>query len=204
VGTALRIVRAAGRLKQFRHSRFCGLGPDIQGPCARQCTCAWEQRVCSAALTELCTSRQECADNSWRWCTILTGVPLLVPGVPFQNDVRDTSTPLYATPVCNLCCLVWLLRTLCVRQQVSASAALDQQLPYIASSGDSAAPAADLGELLAAARQHWKAVRGQRKRVWGEWHMRHMLCTCLRCLSHGRVQCMCLSCGSHVFCVGGV
>jgi hypothetical protein len=60
---------------------------------------------------------------------------------------------------------------MCTCRQVCAGAALEQQLPYFAGSGDSTAPAADLGELLADATQHWKAVRSQRKRVWGEWHV---------------------------------
>lgn len=53
--------------------------------------------------------------------------------------------------------------------QLSEAEALEQQLPYFSGSGDTSAAAYTQPELLATTRQHWRSLRRQNNRVWGEW-----------------------------------
>jgi len=63
--------------------------------------------------------------------------------------------------VCFACCV--LIMQLCEQEL------LDQQLPYFpAAEGGTSTAAGDMARLVATSRQHWRALRRQHKRVWGE------------------------------------
>lgn len=61
-----------------------------------------------------------------------------------------------------VCCSCLLFMQLCDQEL------LEQQLPYFPAEGGSSTAAGDMAGLLATTRQHWRALRRQHKRVWGE------------------------------------